>query len=108
MPARGQCKPGRITLLPDLVPAEEFHVLAHELAHARLHFTARRAETTKSVRETEAESVAFVVSQAVGLRTNSASSDYLNLYSGDTEMLARSLSHIQQVSAEILSSVAPG
>jgi hypothetical protein len=34
-------------LLPDLAPAEEFHVLTHELAHSRLHFSARRAETNK-------------------------------------------------------------
>jgi hypothetical protein len=108
LPAQGQCSAGKITLLPDLAPAEEFHVLAHELAHARLHFTARRVETTKSIRETEAESVAFVVSQAIGLETNSASCDYVKLYNGDTETLAQSLGHIQQVSADILSSIAPG
>jgi N-terminal domain of anti-restriction factor ArdC len=107
LPAQGRCSAGKIVLLPDLSPAEEFHVLAHELAHARLHFTARRAETTRCVRETEAESVAFVVSQAIGLETNSASWDYVKLYNGDTEMLAHSLSHIQQVGAEILSGITP-
>lgn len=107
LPALGQCSAGKITLLPDLSPAEEFHVLTHELAHARLHFTERRAETTKSIRETEAEAVAFVVSQSIGLETNSASWDYVKLYSGDTDTLAQLLGHIQRISTEILSAIAP-
>jgi hypothetical protein len=107
LPAQGQCSAGKIILLPGLSAAEEFHVLTHELAHSRLHFTARRAETTKCMRETEAESAAFVVSQAIGLDTNSASWDYVKLYSGDTETLAQSLGHIQQVSADILSGITP-
>jgi hypothetical protein len=106
-PAQGQCSVGKISLLPDLAPAEEFHVLKHEVAHSRLHFSARRAETTKCIRETEAEAVAFVVGQAVGLRTNSASCDYVKLYNGDKDTLAQSLQHIQQVSTEILSGITP-
>jgi hypothetical protein len=107
LPALGQCSPGKIIVLPDMSPAEEFHVLTHELAHSRLHFSARRSETTKCIRETEAEAVAFVVSQAIGLDTNSASSDYVKLYNGDQETLAQSLGHIQHVSTEILSGITP-
>ncbi|MFZ3217684.1 MAG: hypothetical protein WA192_16620 [Candidatus Acidiferrales bacterium] len=107
LPAQGQCSAGKITLLPDMTRAEEFHVLTHELAHARLHFSARRSETTKRVRETEAEAVAFVVGQAIGLETNSASCDYVKLYNGDKDTLAQSLRHIQQVSTEILSGITP-
>ena len=73
----------------------------------RLHFSSRRAETTKCVRETEAEAVAFVVSQSIGLDTNSASSDYVKLYNGDKDTLAQSLGHIQQVSTDILSGITP-
>ncbi|MGA7914759.1 MAG: hypothetical protein WCA00_05950, partial [Candidatus Acidiferrales bacterium] len=61
--------------------------------------------TTKCIRETEAEAVAFVVGQAIGLETNSASWDYVKLYDGDKDTLARSLQHIQQVSTEILSGI---
>ena len=107
LPAQGQCSAGKIILLPDLAPAEEFHVLTHEVAHSRLHFTERRAETTKCIRETEAEAVAFVVGQAIGLRTNSASCDYVKLYNGDKDTLAQSLQHIQHVSTEILSGITP-
>jgi len=106
-PAQGQCLPGKIILLPGMSQAEEFHVLVHELAHLRLHFSPRRAGTTKCIRETEAEAVAFVVAQAIGLSTNSASCDYVAMYNGDKETLARSLEQIQQVSTRILSGITP-
>jgi hypothetical protein len=41
--------------------AEEFSTLVHELAHEMLHKAERRTATTKTVRETEAEAIAFVV-----------------------------------------------
>lgn len=107
LPALGQCSSGKIVLLPELSPAEEFHVLTHELAHLRLHFSPRRSDTTKCIRETEAEAVAFVVSQSIGVDTNSASSDYVKLYNGDKDTLVQSLGHIQQVSTEILSGITP-
>ena len=72
-PARGVSRGGRITLLPDMPSAEEFSTLVHELAHEKLHQTDRRTETTKTIRETEAEAVAFVVCHAIGLDTNSLS-----------------------------------
>ncbi|MGA7622377.1 MAG: hypothetical protein WCA38_18145 [Candidatus Acidiferrales bacterium] len=50
-------------------------VLAHEL----MHRNERRGEISKCVRETEAEAVAYVVSQAIGLETISAARDYIQL-----------------------------
>ena len=44
-----------------------------------LHRGDRRTLTTKQVRETEAEAVAFVVCQAIGLETGTASADYVVL-----------------------------
>jgi Zn-dependent peptidase ImmA (M78 family) len=38
---------------------EEFSTLVHEIAHEMLHRGERRTLTTKQVRETEAEAVAF-------------------------------------------------
>jgi hypothetical protein len=67
-----------------------------------LHRAERRATTTKTVRETEAEAVAFIVSRAVGLNTGSASADYISLYAGNAELLTESLAVIQQASAAIL------
>jgi hypothetical protein len=67
-----------------------------------LHRAERRIMTTKTVRETEAEAIAFIVSRAVGLDTGSASADYIGLYHGNAELLTESLTVIQQASATIL------
>jgi hypothetical protein len=42
-----------------------------------LHRGERRTLTTKELRETKAEAVAFVVCQAVGLEIGNASQDYV-------------------------------
>ena len=105
-PAQGQCSPGKIVLLPGQSAAEEFATLAHETGHALLHGQARRSQTTKTVRETEAEAVAFVVCEAIGLKAQN-SADYIQIYSGDKETLAESLEHVQRASAEILAAITP-
>ncbi|MHC4697196.1 MAG: ImmA/IrrE family metallo-endopeptidase [Planctomycetota bacterium] len=86
-----------------LSPAEEFSTLGHELAHMVLHRDKVRGKTAKLVRETEAEAFAFVVSQAVGLGTNTAASDYIQLCAGDKETPAASLDRIQCTSTRIIS-----
>lgn len=91
-------------MLPGQAPAEEFATLAHEVAHSLLHQQERRAETTKRVRETEAEAVAFVVCEAIGLKAEN-SADYIQLYSGDKEALTESLGHVQRASVEILAAI---
>jgi hypothetical protein len=104
-PARGMSSGGKITLLPDLPPAEDFAVLAHEVAHELLHRAERRKDTTHTVRETEAEAVAFVISSAIGLHTNTSSSDYIQLHAGDKATLAQSLAAIQQTAYIILRAI---
>ena len=103
-PAQGQCSPGKIVILPGQAPPEEFATLAHEVAHALLHQGGQRSETTKRVRETEAEAVAFVVCEAIGLTARS-SVDYIHLYDGNKETLAASLERIQHTSADILTAI---
>lgn len=103
--AQGLSHGGKITLRPDLSPAEEFSTLVHELAHEILHRGERRKETSKTVRETEAEAVAFVVCQAIGLDLNTAAADYIQLYDGDNETLTQSFGFIQQTASEILAAV---
>jgi hypothetical protein len=76
-PARGMAEKGKITLLPEQTPGETFATLAHEVAHSEMHFGDRRKETTKRIRETEAESVAFVVCSAIGLEIGTAAQDYV-------------------------------
>jgi hypothetical protein len=93
---------GKIVLLPGQSEAEEFSTLIHELAHEMLHKADRRTATTKVVRETEAEAIAFVVGKAIGIEGGSASADYIQLYHGNAALLAESLEVIQQTSAVIL------
>lgn len=100
--AFGVSKGGSITLRQGLDPAQEFTTLVHELAHEILHHGEGRAGTTKTSRELEAEAVAFVVAQAVGLDTGTASSDYIQLYKGDKELLTQSLDSIRRVAGTIL------
>jgi antirestriction protein ArdC len=104
-PAKGMSSGGKITLVPDLAPAEHFAVLAHEVAHELLHRDERRKDTTHTIRETEAEAVAFVVCSAIGLDTNTSSSDYIQLHAGDKATLAESLALIQQTATMILQAI---
>ena len=106
-PALGMSYGGRIAILPGQSEAEEFSTLVHELAHEMLHKAERRTATTKTVRETEAEAIAFVIGKAVGLETGSASADYIHLYHGNASLLAESLEVIQQTSAVILAALQP-
>lgn len=107
-PAKGMASTTGITLLPGMDAAEEFAVLAHEFAHRLLHFGDRRANTSRTIRETEAESVAFVVSQAIGLDCVTAAADYIGLYDGDKATLSESLGFIQRTAAEILAGMEAG
>ena len=104
-PAQGVSYGGKIALLPGQTKAEEFATLVHEVSHELLHKAERRTMTTKTVRETEAESIAFIVSRAIGLNTSSASADYIALYHGNADLLTESLAVIQQASATILNAL---
>jgi hypothetical protein len=101
-PALGTSYGGRIAILPGQPKAGEFSTLVHETAHELLHKAERRTASTKTVRETEAEAVAFVVGKAVGLMTGTASAEYIHLYHGNASLLAESLEVIQKTAAFIL------
>jgi len=104
-PALGVSYGGKIALLPGQSKPEEFVTLVHETAHELLHRAERRTFTTESVRETEAEAVAFIVGQAIGLEMGNASSDYIQMYNGNATLLAESLEVIQRTSAVILAAI---
>jgi hypothetical protein len=104
-PALGVSYGGKIAILPGQSKAEEFTTLVHETAHELLHRAERRTFTTQTIRETEAEAVAFIVGQAVGLEMGTASSDYIQMYAGNAALLAESLEVIQRTSAVILAAI---
>src|SRR5438132_6434836 len=106
-PAKGLSHGGKITLLSGMKPAEEFSTLVHEIGHEMLHRGDRRTLTTKKVRETEAEAVAFVVCNAIGLQNGTSSADYIQLWHGDANLLRESLEAIQQTATVILGAITP-
>jgi len=103
-PALGMAFGTTIRLLPGLSKPEEFTTLVHELAHILLKHTDRRTAITKTVRETEAEAIAFVVAKAIGLNPNSSAS-YIQLYHGDAKLLTESLEVVQQTANTILTAI---
>ena len=96
---------GRIVIRTGLAPAEEFSVLCHEAAHEMLHRSDEGRKLSKTVKESEAEAVAFVVSQAIGLNAATACSDYIQAHRGDKKTLAESLDRIQKTAARILEAI---
>jgi antirestriction protein ArdC len=102
--ANGVSMGGVIAVQTGLPAAEEFSVLVHELAHEMMHkdLTCR---PHKIVRETEAEAVAFVVCEAIGLNSLTHAADYIHLYEGDQERLAASLDRIQRTAAAIVDGI---
>ena len=60
------------------------------------------------MRELEAEAVAYVISEGVGLDATTASADYIQLYRGDAKTLAESLEAIRKVATRILSGLFSG
>jgi N-terminal domain of anti-restriction factor ArdC/IrrE N-terminal-like domain len=102
--ALGTSSGGRIQILNGLSPAEELVVLAHEYAHELLHHADDRP-ASRDTRELEAEAVAFVVGEAVGLEVGPSCRDYLHLYRGDRDALAQSLARVQQTASTILQAI---
>ena len=107
VPARGMSYGGFIRLLPNMSPTETLSTLVHELAHEMLHKAERRTLITKTVKETEAEAIAFVVCHALGLEIGTGSADYIQLYHGDSKLLQESLEVVQRAASQILGAISP-
>ena len=101
-PALGMSYGGKIVILPGQAEAEEFATLVHEAAHELIHKSNRR---TATVRETEAEAIAFVIGTTIGLDNGRSSASYIQLYHGNAALLTESLEVVKQTSALILSAI---
>jgi antirestriction protein ArdC len=99
---QGASLKGEILIAESLPNAERFAVLAHELAHEWMHGAEERRQMDKTVHETEAEAVAYVVCRAFGFDCSTRSSDYIQLYRGDETTLAESLERIQKTATRII------
>ena len=104
--AEGISKGGSIILRSGQHPAERFSTLVHEWTHEILHQVKKKEDRpNKTIRETEAEAVAFVVGHAIGLEVGTASADYIKLYQGDAETLSASLHRIQKTACTIIEAI---
>ncbi len=88
--AQGYCdyEKREIVLSDRNSPLQTIKTLVHELAHARLHHGGQASGPdlkSRSDREIEAESVAFVVSQYLGLDVGNYSFDYIASWSTGKE-----------------------
>ena len=96
----------RIEIRRDLCEAHKAKTLVHEWAHGLLHGHGQDGDRTLSPerRELEAESVAFVVCDALGLDTSGYSFGYLAHWNGEEaiERLRQSGPRIQQAAHRIL------
>lgn len=103
----GTSRGGHVQINSELTVAEHFQTMVHELAHELLHTSPRenKIRVSKQVEELEAESVAYVVSQAHGVECRDASLDYIHLYQGDEELLANSLERIRKTAVSILTHI---
>lgn len=93
-----------IMVRSDMSPAAQVKTLIHESAHALLHDGITDYHTeARSVYETEAESVAYVVANALGIDTGSYSVGYVaNWSDGNAEMMRSTAENVLKTSREIL------
>ena len=98
----------KITVRPGMGQLQTLKTLIHETAHALLH-NAKEEELGKgrSLREVEAESVAYVVCQHFGLNTGEYSFGYVAGWSQDRELeeLRQSLSTIRDTAAGLIDQI---
>lgn len=104
-PARGTSYRGQIRLSDDMEEKETAAILIRELALQMLYETQRRSYVTRDVLLREAKAISFVVLTALGLETEAA--ETIQLYRGNTYLLAESLQVVQRTSAIILGALSP-
>ncbi len=100
--AEGASTGGKIILRQDRDSRSTLMTLIHEWAHEKLHHG--EDQSSKQVRECQAEAVSFVVCHHFGL-DNPFSADYLLSYGSTPEELTANLSVIQAASAEMIGKI---
>ena len=85
----GDCtfESNRIRVEVTNTPAQRVKTLVHELAHAMLHAD----ESNRSLAELEAESVAYVVCQVLGIDSSDYSFGYVTTWAGDGDQAIASI-----------------
>ena len=102
----------RIVVKEGMSQTQTLKTLVHEICHAKCHNPETLAETdnkSRQTREVEAESVAYVVCQNLGIDTADYSFGYIAGWSANKELpeLKASLAFIRSQAAEIIDSIKP-
>ncbi|WP_219414184.1 ArdC-like ssDNA-binding domain-containing protein [Pseudonocardia nigra] len=95
-----------VSVRPDIAGAHAAEVLAHELGHVLADHGSR--DISRAQKETEAESIAYVVMTACGLDSTASAVPYVAGWSrGDPEVIGAAAATVHRVAAEILGAVLP-
>ena len=98
----------RIVVQEGMSQAQTVKTLLHEASHQALHFReamdANSEQKSRNQKETEAESVAYVVCQHYGIDTSDYSFAYVATWSADKEMpeLKASLDTVRRAAAQLI------
>jgi antirestriction protein ArdC len=91
-----------VTVGDELPPAEAAHILTHELGHIAADHE-HRHDISRAQRETEADSIAYVVCSALGLDVGEKATFYVAQWSkGDPAILEESVAVIHKAASSIL------
>jgi len=97
----------RICVRDGLSEAQTVKTLVHEVAHSILHCGGGSEENApRKLREVQAEGVAYVVCNALGIDTSDYSFGYVASWGGDTKALVKALDAIRDTANAILDKVA--
>lgn len=94
----------KIAIKKGMSDLQTVKTLLHELTHSLLHGTDEGQKKDRQTKEVEAESVSYVVSNALGLDTSDYSFEYIGSWTGGREMkeLQQSMSTIQKTAQMLI------
>ena len=99
---------GRIVVKNDIARQHQLKTLIHEIAYATLHCKGAELEKAdRNTKEVQAESVAYVVCQYLGIDTSDYSFGYVAAWSKDREVkeLQANLELIRQTAGELIEQI---
>lgn len=94
-----------VLVADDLQPPQALKTLLHEWAHVELDHE-HRSDVERPVKEVEAESVAYLLSQTVGLDSGAYSVPYITVWAhGDIETIRRAAERILTTTSRLVESL---
>jgi len=98
----------KIAIHDQLAPAQTAKTMIHEAAHAIMHEGITQAEYIehRGIKETEAESVAYIVAGTLGLDTSAYSVGYVAQWSNaDTELIKETAARVLKAAHQIIEAI---